>query len=155
MPTSADDIKRQYPLPAYSYRVTMDEEQAAFRQVSGLRVAYKPVTYRHGLSAWTGSIIQHGTRDPVRLTLQRGVVRARSGLLTWFRAAEAVGGEASARRTVAIDLLDGNGEAAVRWQARGALPLVLAGPTLNAEGDTIAIESLEVIADTLTVEYLE
>lgn len=153
MPTTPADIKNSYPLPVYSYRVTVNDTQMGFHEVSGLRASHATVTYRHGLSDWTGSTIVRGKAEPVSLTLRRGIIRSRGDLVDWFSSARS-GLSGTAKRDVIIDLVDGNGEAVVRWTAQRAFPIALDAPTFNAEEQGIAIETLELVAHGLQMKYL-
>ena len=42
MPTSTQDIRTEYPLPVYNYRVEIGPDAVAFSEVSGLNIAYVP-----------------------------------------------------------------------------------------------------------------
>src|SRR5689334_6136391 len=84
-------IKSTYPLPAYNYRVTIlgDGTSLAisFAEVSGLNIEYEPVTYKHGMSFVMGSKIIPGMRQPLRLTMKRGVVQHNDFLYSWINSA--------------------------------------------------------------------
>jgi hypothetical protein len=74
------------------------------------------------------------------LTLRRGVTDSQA-LETW--AAEWIAGS-SDERGITIVLLDGEGREARGWQCRGAIPVRWSGPTLRADREGVAMESLEV-----------
>jgi phage tail-like protein len=56
---------------------------------------------------------------------------------------------AEARRNGAIILIDGEGNDAARWEFRDAWPVKLSGPSLNATGNDVAIETLELVHEGL------
>lgn len=149
MAVTAEEIRQNYPLPSYHYRVTIDDTQIGFQQVSGLRLAYEMITYRHGLSDWAGVTHVRGQRKPVEVALKRGIAPRRSGLLAWFQ------GDGERDRTVLIDLLDATGQATVRWTVLKAVPTALQASALGAEQNGVVIETLIVTAQTLTLEYLD
>src|SRR6476469_1835253 len=75
MAVTKDDIKARYPLPIYNYRVTLGSLSLGVSEISGLNIEYEPVTYKHGLSFVMGAKIIPGMRQPVKLTMKRGIVK--------------------------------------------------------------------------------
>ena len=152
MATNKDQIKSSYPLPVYNYRVTIDQLTLGFSEVSGLSVEYEPVTYKHGFSFAMGAKIIPGMRQPIKLTMKRGVVKGNDVLYGWLHGAYADPFK-SAKRDILIDLCDETGTAIVRWKVQGALPTKIDAPTFDANSNEAAIETLEVVAHDLQVEY--
>ena len=157
MARSTQEIRAAYPLPAYNYRVTIQEDGEAtsvsFAEVSGLSIEYEPVVYKHGLSYALGINIIHGMEKEVRLTLRKGVVRGNDYLLRWLHESSEEPFSGSGKRDVVIDLCDEAGTAVVRWQVLGALPIKLEAPGFKADANEVAIEALELIAHKLTVNH--
>ncbi|MGO4710328.1 phage tail protein, partial [Chryseobacterium sp. 2TAF14] len=56
------------------------------------------------------------------------------------------------RRSITISLLDENGEPAVTWKVKNAFPLKVNATDLKAEGNEVAIETLEIAHEGLTIE---
>ena len=85
MAQDARDIKSTYPLPSYNYRVTLldggEVTGLSFAEVSGLSLEYEAVTYKHGLSFAIGNHVIPGMRQPLRLSMQRGVAQNRDDLV--------------------------------------------------------------------------
>jgi phage tail-like protein len=152
MSLDKDQIKASYPLPVYNYRVTVGATTLGFSEVSGLSVDYEPVTYKHGLSFVMGVKIIPGMRQPIRLTLKKGVVKANDFLTSWFQNAY-INPFNNAKRDILIDLCDESGQAVVRWKVQGALPIKLDAPTFDADSNEVAIESLELVAHDIQVDY--
>jgi phage tail-like protein len=157
MPVDKDTIKNTYPLPAYNYRVTlMDNDDATvvgFAEVSGLSLEYEPVTYKHGLSFITGSRIIRGMRQPIRLTLRKGIVQSGDYLYRWIADTYGNAGLEGVKRDIVIDLCDEAGEPVVRWHVRGALPIKLDAPGFDASTNDVAIEAMELVAHDLSIIY--
>lgn len=83
------------------------------------------------------------------LTLKRGLAQS-SELLNWY--VQVMQGEVEeARREVSVTLFDSEGEQVMRWDFRGAYPSKWEGPSLNAGSDTIAIETLELSYEGVSV----
>jgi len=156
----ADDkahIKSNYPLPAYNYRVTIlqdgDSTVFSFAEVSGLSVEYEPVTYVHGFSFLMGAKIIPGKRQPIRLTMTRGIVQGRDDLQQWIDKTYSDPFYSGAKRDILIDLCDEAGEPVIRWKVQGALPVKMEAPTFDANSNDVAIESMEFVAHGLQVDY--
>jgi phage tail-like protein len=150
-------IKSTYPLPSYNYRVTVlkDGESLVigFSEVSGLRVEYDPVSYSHGLSFKLGGRIIPGKRQGIRITLKRGIVKGDDFLQSWISSVYSDPFFATAKRDILIDLCDEVGTAVVRWTVTGALPVKLEASNFAADGNDVAIETLELVAHRLKVDY--
>lgn len=78
------------------------------------------------------------------LTLQRGAAENSTELFEWRQLVEQ-GNVDDARRTIAIVLLDEEGEPGARWEFRNAWPRQYDAPDLDATGNEVAIESLEIV----------
>ena len=151
MATTIEEIKNTYPIPVFYYRVTIDgDDTNAFSEVSGLTMEYETITYRDGLSYKDGVKYMPGLNKEVNFTLKKGVVRKDSYLLNWI---SSVNLNTVAKRDVRIDLLDEEGEAVVSWTAVNAFPKKLDAPSFNGTSNEVAIESLELMANRLKVDY--
>jgi phage tail-like protein len=83
------------------------------------------------------------------LTLKRGLAQS-SALLAWY--SEVMQGQlAKVRRQVSVMLFDSTGEPVVRWDLTGAYPAKWSGPALGTAKSEIAIETLELAFESVTV----
>jgi phage tail-like protein len=153
MAESKDTLKSSYPLPVFNYKVTIDSEVIGFAEISGLSLDYEPVIYKHGLSFLTGVKIIPGMMQPVRLTMKQGIVKNRPFLSEWFYNVYTDPFYSESKRDLQIDLCDEKGDTLIRWTVQRALPVKLVAPTFSAESNSVAIESMEVIAHGLQVDY--
>ncbi len=145
-PTPPAPSAAAYPLPAYNFRVTVGDTTMSFSEVSGINVKYETVTYSHGLSFIEGDRITSFRHDKfVPVTLKRGTVAKAGALYQWLESKEA--------RRLEVSLCDERGAAAVTWVIRRALPTKLEAPTFDAGTNEVALESLEVMASGISVEY--
>ena len=55
------------------------------------------------------------------------------------------------RRTLTISLLDENHEPVMSWKATNAFPVKVEGPSLKSTGNEVAIESIEIAHEGLTI----
>ncbi len=152
MPLDPEQIKASYPLPVYNYRVTVGNATMGFSEVSGLNVEYEAVTYKHGMSFAMGAKIIPGMRQPIRLTMKKGIIQGNDFLVSWIRTAYADPLQ-SAKKDIVVDLCDETGTPVVRWKVQGALPVKLNGPTFDAKSNEVAIETLELVAHEIQVDY--
>ena len=152
MSLDKDQIKGSYPLPAYNYRVTVGQFTLGFSEVSGLNIGYETVTYKHGFSFAMGVKIIPGRRQPIKLTLKKGVVRDNAFLAGWIQDAYSNPFK-DAKRDILVDLCDETGRAVVRWKVQGALPVKLDAPAFNADSNEVAVETLELVAHDIQVDY--
>ncbi len=80
-------------------------------------------------------VVQFGT-----LTIRRGVTRSREWFEWWDLGRKS---KASAKRTIAVTLLDERGDDVHRWTFNGAEPIAYLLSSLNALGNAPLIETLE------------
>jgi phage tail-like protein len=149
----SDDKKAQQdssaPLPKFQFLVRLADGNAAkFQEMSGSDNEGLRVDYRHGNSPSFYPIKMPGLHKVGDVTLRRGVVAAGTDLWKWLNEIKT---NTLKRRAVAIDLLDEAGAPKMVWTLNNAWPRKFTGPDLNAEGNEIAIESLELAYETLTI----
>ncbi len=157
MAQDKNHIKSTYPLPAYNYRVTVfkggESLVISFAEISGLSVEYESVTYKHGLSYIMGDKIIPGMRQPITLSLKKGIVKSNDFLHSWIHDTYTDAFFTSAKRDILIDLCDEKGDAVISWKVKDALPTKLEVPTFDANSNDVAIETMELIAHGLQVDY--
>ena len=157
MSQDKEHIKASYPLSVYNYQVSIGGSTLGCSEVSGLSVEYEPVTYKHGLSFWMGAKVIPGMRrEPVKLTLKKAIFIAKENeddfLSGWLRKAYEDPFQ-NAKQDILIDLCDEAGKAVVRWSVRQALPTKLDAPTFDSNSNEVAIETLELVAHNIEVDY--
>jgi phage tail-like protein len=151
MATSIQDIKDKYPLPVFYYRVTIaGEDSVAFYEVSGLNINYETLSYYDGMSYRDGVKLMPGMPAYVTLTLKKGVVRRDNYFFKWISTIQLNTVE---KRDLRVDLLDETGEAVVSWTVTDAFPHQLDAPVFNAAHNEVAIETLELVASSLRMDY--
>lgn len=139
-------MARVDPYKNFRFVVEIDGiQQAGFSECSGLGSRIAVIEYREGgepvrVRKLAGRISYND------ITLRWGITNSRE-LYDWYRAG--LTGQVD-RKTVSIVLLDDAGNSVVRWVAVEAWPSRWDGPTLNALGNAVAIESL-----TLTCEEID
>ena len=138
-----------YPIPVFHYKVSWNNQDIGFSDVSGLTQEITPIEYRDGLmSANTVSLKRPGMKKVNNISLKRGITQKNNDLFIWFNNNGAPNVE---RRDVTITLLNDAGEPVMIWVALQAFPIKCEGPALKATGNDIAIESVELAHEGLTL----
>jgi phage tail-like protein len=155
MAQSKDDIRADYPLPVYNYRVEIGSDAVAFSEVSGLDISYESTLYKESPTAggapgprWMQMPAQ---RNPPTITLKKGIVRKNSikHLYAWIKTVQI---NQVDKKDVFVRLCDEKGEAVLSWKVSNAFPVKLDAPTFDANSNDAAIESMELKADFVTLE---
>ena len=146
MAETRDYHKSNYPLPAYNFRVTIKDTAMSFSQVSGITREHDTATYRHGLSFWEGEdITVFYVKKYAPITFKKGTTKGVSFLYDWLREKEA--------RPIDVSLCDESGVPVVSWRIAKAIPVKLEAPTFDANTNEVSVESLEVMAADISIEY--
>jgi phage tail-like protein len=121
--------------------------EAGFSECSGLTMETDPVEYRNGNEDITVRKLP-GLKKFGNITFKRGFTK--DGKL-WEWRKKVLDGKTE-RTSGSITLLNEAREASVRWTFTEAWPRKLDGPTFNAKNNEVAIETLEIVVEGLTVE---
>lgn len=128
------------PYRGYNFRVEMDGiERAAFREVAGLDASQDPIEYREGTEPLRVRKLP-GLNKYSNITLKWGLTDDAS-LWEWRKKASEGKVE---RKNGSIILMNDAGEEKLRWNFHDAWPTKWTGPSLNATGNEVAIETLEI-----------
>ena len=74
-----------YPLPVFHYKVSWNNQDIGFSDVSGLTQEITPIEYRDGLMpATTVSLKRPGLKKVNNISLKRGIVEKNNDLFLWF-----------------------------------------------------------------------
>lgn len=137
------------PFRTFNFRLEIDNtEVAAFSEASGLTSTGEAVDYRTGVDLPLTVRKLIGLRSFGPITLKRGMVENQT-LWDWYRNIFA---GAADRRNGSVILQDEQHNDVLRWNFENAWPNKIEGPTLNASGNEVAIESIELIVEDITLE---
>ena len=114
-----------------------------FSECTGLGSSVSVIEYREGGDHLVRKL--PGLRKYANITLKRGVMRSNE-LLDWHK--KILDGLPD-RRNGSIVLLDDARQEVVRWNFLNAFPIKWDGPNLNAKGNDVAIESLELCCERI------
>ena len=147
----ADDGSKQstaWPLPKFYFQVKWDSQVMLFQEVSGLDAQSEEIKYRHGDSPDFSAIKMPGMKKVGNVTMRKGTFKSDSKFWDWFNQIKM---NTVKRLPVTISLLDETGSPTMVWTLTNAWPTKITGTDLKAEGSEVAIETLEIVHEGLTV----
>src|SRR6185436_10748626 len=140
---------RNDPLRTFNFELVIDNlSTGAFSEAAGLTADGDAVDYREGTDLRSNVRKLPGLRKYTNLTLKRGYTTNRE-LWDWYM--NIVNGVPD-RRNVTIVLKNEQRQPVLRWHADEAWINKIEGPGFKAAGNEVAIESVELVHEGLTVE---
>lgn len=131
---------RRDPYRSYHFLVEIDGiTRAGFRECSGLDSSQDPIEYREGNERSTTRKLP-GMVKFSNISLKRGIT---DDAELWLWRKQAADGKVE-RRNGSIIQLDETGAEKVRWNFFDAWPTKWTGPTFNATGNEVSIETLDI-----------
>jgi phage tail-like protein len=141
--------ERHDPFRSFNFRLEIDNlPVAAFSEVSGLNAEANVAEYRTGTAAELHVTKLPGLHKHGNVTLKRGMVKD-SVLWDWFRNIE---NGVTDRRDGAVVLMDEQRLDVLRWTFAAAWPAKMSFSDLKAAGNEIAIESVELVVETMRLQ---
>jgi phage tail-like protein len=147
-----DDESKQsgaaWPMPKFQFEVKWDDKVMSFQEVSGLDVEAQIIEYRHGDSKVFTPIKMPGIQKFSNITMKKGIFANDSKFSDWLNQIKM---NTIKRTTMTISLLDEQGKPTMVWTLTNAWPTKITGTDLNATGNDVAIETLEIAHEGLTI----
>ena len=141
--------QRNDPYRAYNFVLEIDNlARGAFAEVGGLTAEGDAVDYREGSDLQQNVRKLVALRKYANLTLKRGYTQDK-GLWQWYT--NIMNGIAD-RRNVTIVLMNEARQPVLRWHAENAWINKIEGPAFKASGNEVAMESVELVHEGLTLE---
>lgn len=148
----ADDGSKQstsvWPMPKFHFQVKWDSQVMSFQEVSGLDIQSEEIKYRHGDSPEFSVIKMPGLKKVGNVTMKKGTFKGDNKFWDWFNQIKM---NTIKRVPVTISLLDETGAPTMVWTLANAWPTKITGTDLKAEGNEVAIESIEIVHEGLTI----
>jgi phage tail-like protein len=148
----ADDGSAQstavWPLPKFYFQVKWDSNIMSFQEVSGLDVQSEEIKYRHGDNPVFSPIKMPGLKKYGNVTMKKGIFKADNKFWAWFNEIKM---NTIKRVPVTISLLDEAGKPTMVWTLANAWPTKITGTDLKAEGNEVAVETIEIVHEGLTI----
>jgi phage tail-like protein len=137
-----------WPLPRFHFEVKWDTQVMSFQEVSGLDIQSEEIRYRSGSSPRFAVMKMPGIKTFGNVTMKKGVFKGDNKFWDWLNQIKM---NTIARVPVTISLLDEEGAPTMVWTLRNAWPTKISATDLKAEGNEVAIESIEVVHEGLTI----
>jgi phage tail-like protein len=138
-----------YPLPKFHFQVEWGGTKIGFTEVSGLDVETEVIEYRQGASPEYSKIKMPGMQKFSNITMKRGTFKSDNEYFNWWNSVKL---NTIERRDITIKLLDENHDPVVVWKVKNAWPTKVQSTDLKADGNEVAIESVEIAHEGLTIQ---
>ncbi|HTE13211.1 MAG TPA: phage tail protein [Chitinophagaceae bacterium] len=139
----------QYPIPKFHFQVEWGGTKIGFSEVSGLDVSTDIIEYREGSSPEYHKIKMPGMQKFSNITLKRGTFKGDNDFYKWYNT---IALNTIERRNLVISLLNENHEPVVVWKIKNAFPVKVQSTDLKADGNEVAIETMEIAHEGLTIQ---
>lgn len=163
MATDMNSAGMAYPLTKMNFLVSIPDlsgAMAAFSEVSGIEASVDVVEFRQGNAHSLAPVKIPGLVKHGNITLKMGYTIG-NGFKTWIQECVSETRGAMPRKTVTIELLDirdGSPNSAyetikenITWILKEAWVTKYSGPDLNASASEVAIETVELAYEELTI----
>jgi phage tail-like protein len=137
-----------YPLPKFHFIVEWGGNKIGFTEATGLDMQVEAIEYREGSSKTYSKTKMPGLQKFSNITLKRGTFEGDTDYYTWINT---INLNTAERRDIVIKLLNEKHEPVVTWRAVNAVPLKVQASDLKADGNEVAIESIEIAHEGLSI----
>ncbi|MGN7784011.1 phage tail protein [Niabella sp. 22666] len=138
-----------YPLTKFHFQVEWGGTRIGFTEISGLDVSLDVIEYRDGASPEYSKIKMPGMTKFSNITLKRGTFLNDNEFYAWFNTVQMTKIE---RRDITISLLNESHEPVMVWKVKNAFPVKVQSTDLKADGNEVAIETLELAHEGLKID---
>jgi phage tail-like protein len=138
-----------YPLVKFHFQVEWGGTKIGFTEVSGLDVETEVVEYRDGASPEYSKVKMPGMQKFSNITLKRGTFATDNEYYNWWNTVQL---NTIERSDITISLLNEEHEPVVTWKVKNAWPTKVQSTDLKADGNEVAIESMELVHEGLTIQ---
>ncbi len=139
----------EYPLPKFHFQVDWGGIKVGFTEVTGLDITTEVIEYRDGANPEYSTVKMPGQRKFSNITLKRGTFSNDNQFYQWFNSVQL---NTIERRNLVISLLNEKHEPVIVWKVKNAWPLKVTTTDLKSEGNEVALESLELAHEGLTIQ---
>lgn len=140
-----------WPLPKFYFKVTFSSfpNEVHFQEVSGLDPESQIIEYRHGDNKAFAPIKMPGINKVGNVTLKKGVFQKEDDFWEWYNNIKM---NTIKRQDVVIQLLDETGNPTMTWTLTNAWPTKITSTDLKSDGKEVAVESIELAYEGLTIK---
>lgn len=148
--TGNNQADNNWPLPKFFFEVDFGAplHKVPFAEVSGLDTEAQIIEYRAGNSKTFSTIKMPGIAKFGNITLKKGIFKSDTAYQDWQRQ---MNSNSTVPATVTIRLLDEAGKPTITWNLLNARPVKISGTDLKADGNEVAVESIELVHEGLQI----
>lgn len=139
----------EYPLPKFHFEVEIGGSTLGFTEVTGLDKQIDVIEYREGQSKTYSKIKMPGMQKYSNITMKRGTFVGKTEYYDWLKTVDMLGN--TERRDITIKLLNEKHEPVFTWKALNAFPTKVQASDLKADGNEVAIETIEIAHEGLSL----
>lgn len=148
-----EDKKRMYPLPKFHFQLDWGGTRVGFTEVTGLDFETEVIKYREGTDVSLVQSAQPGMKKYSNVTLKRGTFLGDFEFYEeWKKTFMFQEKSETFRRDVTIKLLNEEHKPVITWTLLNAWPSKIQSTDLKADGNEVAIETMEMVHEGLTTE---
>jgi phage tail-like protein len=138
-----------YPIPKFHFQVEWAGAKIGFTEVTGLEVSTDVIEYRDGASPEYHKIKMPGMQKFSNITMKRGIFKGDNDYYSWWNTVKM---NTIERRDLVISLLNEEHSPVVVWKVKNAWPVKVQSTDLKADGNEVAIESIEIAHEGLVIQ---
>jgi phage tail-like protein len=143
------DIMSNFPLLKFHFIVEWGGERIGFSEVTGLDLESEVIEYRDGAQADYTSMKVPGLKKYSNITFKRGTFQGDFDFFQWYKTIY----NGDYKRDITIILLGKEHEPIITWRVKNAWPKKILSTDLRADANEIAIETMEVVHEGLTIQH--
>lgn len=144
-------LMSQSVISRYHFSAEWGGTRTGLLEISGLDIEIEAVTFREGSSPDDSFRKIPGLRKFSNITFKREIIRGDNDFFNWINTKQ-IG--AIERRDITISLLNEDHNPVVVWKVRNAFPVHYFGPVLDSNDGGLAVETLIITHEGITVENI-
>ena len=137
-----------YPLPGFHFSVDFGGTIINCNEVSGLDMEVEVIEYRAGDDQTFSTQKMSGLKKTSDVTVKKGIFAGDQEYYTWFNE---VAMNTPSRKDVTISLLDEEHNPVMTWKLLNTWPKKIDSPDLKSDDNSVAIETIEIAHEGLTI----
>ena len=137
-----------WPMPKFHFQVKWGDREMSFQEVTGLDAQSEEIKYRVGNSKVYSVVKMPGLIKYSNVTMKKGIFKGDNKFWEWFNQIKQ---NTIKRIDITISLLDEADAPAMTWTLKNAWPTKISGYELKAEGNEVAVESIEIVHEGMTI----
>jgi len=139
-----------WPMPKFRFEVDLGTELkgVAFQEVTGMEVETQVISYRQSENPLFSAVKMPGIVKYRNVTMKRGIFVNDNLFWNWHAAIKM---NTIKRRTILIRLLDESGNVTMQWSLSNAWPTKITSTDLKSDGNEVAVDTIEIAHELLTI----